>query len=119
MKTLTNKVFALAIATGIAATAAFAATDSVSVTFPQDVVVSGVTLASGQYTITETSMSDGELFVFRSGKGAVVAALATKSAEASADQKTEVVLSREGGLLHVDKLFIEGEGAGYQFSDSK
>jgi hypothetical protein len=42
-----------------------------------------------------------------------------KTAEPSADQKSEVVLSHEGGTLHLDKMFIAGESAGFQFSESQ
>jgi len=65
-------------------------------------------------------MNDGSsLLVFRSDKGDATAVVALRSAEPAADQKSEVVLSHEGGTLHVDKMFIAGEGAGYQFSESK
>ena len=115
-----TKVVAAMIATGLVAGAAFAAGGStVKVTLPEAVVVGGATLASGQYTITESSLADGNLFVFRSDKGEATVAMAMKNAEPAADQKTEVVLSHEGGILHLDKLFIEGDAAGYQFVESK
>ena len=119
LKSIGTKVMAAMIATGLVAGAAFAG-NVVTVTLPQAVTVGDATLASGQYTITESSMSDGStLFVFRSEKGEATSAIAMKSADPAADQKTEVVLSNENGVLHLDKMFIEGDTAGYQFAHSK
>jgi hypothetical protein len=120
LKTIGTKVVAAMIATGLVAGAAFAAGNSITVTLPEAVTVGGATLPSGQYTITESTPADGSnLFVFRSDKGETTAAVAMKCAEPAVDQKTEVVLSHEGGTLHLDKLFIAGDSAGYQFADSK
>ena len=120
-KSIGTKVVTTMIATGLVAGAAFAATgDTVTVTLPQSVSVGNATLASGQYTVTESSMADGSsLFVFRSAKGDTTSAMAMKSAYPAVDQKTQVVLSNEGGTLHLDKMFIEGDSAGYQFAVSK
>jgi hypothetical protein len=124
MNTLKNfgtKVVFSMIATGLVAGAAFATTgDTLNINLPEAATVNGSTLASGHYKVTETSMADGSsLLVFRSEKGAATAVVAMKSAEPSAAQKSEVILSHEGGSLHLDKMFIQGESAGYQFSESK
>jgi len=121
LKSIGTKVMTAAIATGLVAGAAFAATGSVvTVTLPQSVSVGNATLASGQYTITESAMADGSsLFVFRSDKGDTTSAMAMKSAAPAAEQKTSVVLSNDNGTLHLDKVFIAGEATGYQFSDVK
>jgi len=121
LKSIGTKVMTAAIATGLVAGAAFAASGSVvTVTLPQSVTVGNATLASGQYTITESSMADGNsLFVFRSDKGDTTAAIAMKGAEPAADQKTSVVLSNDNGSLHLDKVFIAGQSTGYQFVDLK
>ena len=121
LKSIGTKIVTAAIATGLIAGAAFAAGgDTVTVTLPQAVSVGGATLPSGQYKITESTLADGNsLFIFRSEKGDAASAIAMKSAEPSSDQKTEVVLSNEGGALHLDKMFIAGDGAGYQFAPSK
>jgi hypothetical protein len=121
LKNFGTKVVFSMIATGLVAGAAFAASgDTLTINLPEATAVNGSTLASGQYKVTETSMADGSsLLVFRSDKGNATAVVAMKSAEPSAAQKSEVVLSSEGGTLHVDKLFIQGESAGYQFSESK
>jgi len=118
MNALTVKIFSVAIAAGLAAGAAFAASAStvVSITLPEAVTLGSTTLPAGQYQVTEDA---GNMFVFRSNNGEVAATLATKSVEAAPDQKTEVVLTHEGGALHVDKIFIAGENAGYQFPESK
>jgi glucose/arabinose dehydrogenase len=124
MNALTNfgtKVVFSMIAASLAATAAFAASgDTLTINLPEAATVNGSTLASGQYKVTETSMADGSsLLVFRTDKGQATAVVAMKSAEPSADQKSEVVLSHDGGSLHLDKMFIQGESAGFQFSESK
>jgi len=121
LRNIGTKVVATMIAAGLIAGAAFAADGStVTVTLPQAVNVGGATLASGQYTITASTMSDGSnLFVFRSDKGDVASAVAMRSASPAVDQKTEVILSNDNGMLHLDKLFIEGDSAGYQFPESR
>ena len=124
MNTLRNfaaKVVFSMITTGLVAGAAFAASgDTLTINLPEAVTVNGSQLSSGQYKVTETSMADGSsLLVFRSDKGDATAVVAMRSVEPAADQKSEVVLSHEGGSLHLDKMFIQGESAGYQFSESK
>jgi hypothetical protein len=115
------KFAAVAMAAGLVAGAAFGASGStVKVTLPEAVSVGNATLASGEYTITESTISGGaSLFVFRDAKGDAVSAVAMKTAEPSNEQKTEVVLSNAGGTLRLDKMFIEGSSAGYQFNEVK
>ncbi len=116
MSTLKSILTAI-IATGLIAGAAFAASNTITVNLPQAISIGDATLASGQYTITESNLADGStLFVFRNDKGQATAATAMKSADPSADQKTEVILSNEGGKMHLDKMFIAGESVGYQFN---
>lgn len=119
LKNLGIKVAGAAVAMGMVAGAAFGLTGSVlTVNLPQSVSVGSAVLPSGQYKVTEFSMNDGNsLFVFRSDKGnEAVSAVAIKTAEPSADQKTSVVFSNDNGTLHLDKMFIEGDGTGYQFA---
>ena len=119
LKNLGIRFAGAAIAAGMVASAAVGLTGSVvTVNLPQSVSVGSAVLPSGAYKVTELSMNDGNrLFVFRSDKGnEAVSAVATKSAEPSADQKTSVVLSNDNGTLHLDKMFIAGDGAGYQFA---
>jgi hypothetical protein len=119
LKNLGIKFAGAAIAAGMLASAAFGLTESVvSVNLPQSVSVGSAVLPSGEYKVSQLSMNDGnKLFVFRSDKGnEAVSAVATKSAEPSADQKTSLVLSNDNGTLRLDKMFIAGDGAGYQFA---
>jgi len=118
LKNLGIKFAGAAIAAGMVASAAFGLTGSVlTVNLPQSVSVGSAVLPSGEYKVSQFSMNDGNrLFVFRSEKGEAVSAVAMKSAEPSADQKTSVVLSNDNGTLRLDKMFIEGENAGYQFA---
>jgi hypothetical protein len=121
LKSIANRLAMAVVATGLVAGSAFAAVGStLTVTLPEAVTVGGTTLAGGQYTITEYSSASGNsLFVFRSDKGDSATVVGTRTAEPAADQKTAVILSKEGGSLHVDKMFIEGEDSGFQFADSK
>ena len=57
--------------------------------------------------------------MFRSDKGDATAVVAMKTAAPAFDQKSEAILSNEGGSLHLDKLFVAGESSGFQFSGSK
>ena len=121
LKSLATKLTIAVVATGLVAGAAFASAGStVTVNLPEAVTVGSTSLASGQYTITEYSISSGRsLFVFRSDKGDTASVVGSKTADASDDQKTSVVLSKEGGTLHVDKMFIAGDASGYQFAESR
>lgn len=115
--TTLKSIFTAIVATGLIAGAAMAADNTLTVNLPQAVNIGEATLASGQYTVTESNMANGTaLFVFRSDKGEAVAATAMKSVSPTTDQKTEVILSNEGGKMHLDKVFVAGESAGYQFS---
>jgi hypothetical protein len=129
------------IATGLAAGAAGASVDngtavalyaagdtSVNVTLPDAVSVGRTTLPAGNYTITE--VAPGELqstFVFRNGTGNTAAVVEARKTVSPTDvdswgasQKTEVILTPdEGGKLHLNKMFIEGDTTGYRFVDTK
>jgi hypothetical protein len=121
LKSIGTKFVTATIAAGLIAGAAFAASGaSVTVNLPEAVTVGSTVLPGGQYTITESYMNDGSsLMVFRSESGQTASAMAVRSADPAVDQKTAVVLQREGGTLHLDKMFIEGETTGFQFAVSK
>jgi hypothetical protein len=120
LKNIGTKLAAAVVATGLIAGTAFGAGSVVTVNLPEAVNVGNTILASGQYTITEFSLSSGRsIFVFRSDKGETASVVGSRTADAPEAQKTVVVLSHEGGALHVDKLFIEGDQTGIQFADSK
>src|ERR1700744_1431963 len=115
--TTLKSIFTAIVATGLIAGAAFAASNTITVNLPEAINVGEATLASGQYTVTESNMADGtSLFVFRNDKGEATAATAMKNADQAADQKTAMILSNEGGKMPLDRLFVEGESVGYQFS---
>jgi hypothetical protein len=119
LKNLGIKFAGAAIAAGMVASAAFGLTGSVViVNLPQAVTVGSTVLPSGEYKVSAVGMNDGSnLFVFRSDKGnEAVSAMATRSADPAVDQKTSIVLSNDKGTLHLDKMFIAGEGVGYQFA---
>jgi len=120
LKNIGSKLAAAVVATGLIAGSAFGAGSVITVNLPDAVNVGSTTLASGQYTITEYSVASGRsLFVFRSDKGDTATVMGSRIADAPEAQKTAVVLSNEGGSLHLDKLFIEGDQTGIQFADSK
>lgn len=121
LKTFATKIIGTAIATGLIAGAAFAATaSSVNVTLPEPVSIGGATLASGHYTITESfNAGNVSMLVFRDDKGDATTAIAKKIADRADDDKTEVILSQNGGTLHLDKMFIQGDAVGYQFDGAK
>lgn len=112
-----KSIFTAIVATGLIAGAAFAASNTITVNLPEAISIGDATLASGQYTITESNLANGAtVFVFRNEKGQATIATALKNASAAPDQKTEVILSNEGGKMHLDKMFVAGESAGYQFN---
>ncbi|HVW11594.1 MAG TPA: hypothetical protein VHC90_23585 [Bryobacteraceae bacterium] len=118
LKNLGIKLAGVTIAAGMAAGAAFGLTGAVlTVNLPQPVTVGSSVLPSGEYNVTQVGMNDGtSLFVFRSDNGKeAISAMATKSADPAPDQKTSVVLDNQNGTLHLDKMFIAGDSAGYQF----
>ena len=120
LKNIGSKLAAAVVATGLIAGTAFGAGSVITVNLPDAVNVGSTTLASGQYTITEYSVSSGRsLFVFRSDKGDTATVMGSRTADAPEAQKTAIVLSNEGGSLHLDKLFVEGDQTGIQFADTK
>jgi hypothetical protein len=119
LKNLGIKFAGAAMAAGMAAGAAFGSTGTVlTVTLPQAVTVGNSVLPSGAYKVTTIGMNEGAgLFVFRADNGSeAVSVIASKSVEPATNQKTSVVLSNDNGTLHLDKMFIAGESAGYQFA---
>ena len=120
MNALTVKILSVAIATGLAAGAAFEADLTAAITLPPSVKLGGATLAGGEYKVTESPMGNGSgWFEFRSETGELVGVMAKKSAEPSVGGKTEVILSHEGNTVRVNKLFIAGDSASYEFPESR
>jgi hypothetical protein len=121
LKSIGTKFAVAVVAAGLVAGAAFAADSTLTVNLPNSVTVGNTILAGGQYTVTELAVAgDGcAMFVFRDDKGDTATAVAMKTADSPDETKSSVVLSNEGGSLRLDKIFIEGSAAGFQFADSK
>lgn len=128
MRTIKNvgtKCVMAAVTMGLVASAAFADVGNiVNVTLPEAVTVGNATLESGSYELTEYPVASGtSVFVIRSEHGGTVASVtAAKDADPGEVRapKTEIVLTPDtSGRVHLDKLFIEGENAGYRFMDVK
>jgi len=126
LKNAGAKVASATVALGLSAGAAFAAAAgySVDVTLPEAVNVGAETLPSGVYHISEMPMGSGEsVFLFRDDSGNTAAVVeATKTIAPTdvnrygASEKTEVVLSpEEDGTMQLNKMFIQGDSAGYRF----
>jgi hypothetical protein len=90
----------------------------INVTFPHAVTVGSTTLPSGNYTISTLDMSDGEYFVIR-GEGALVVTLQAMKIDPDQLDKTQVIFSQDGDTWHFEKLFVQGDGTGYQFLNGK
>lgn len=110
----------VAMVSGLLTGALFAASpDQVNVTLPHAITVGSTTLPSGEYTISSLNMSEGDnYFLIRSANGSAVTMQVQKIDSPDPD-KTQVVLSKDGDTWHIDKMFIQGENAGYQFVNIK
>ena len=109
----------VAMAGGLMAGVMFAGqVNPVTVTLPHAVMVGSVTLPSGEYTISSVDMGDSEVFVVRSPGNPTVSVMAEKI-DAQDEDKTELVLTKDGDNWHFDKLFIRGDEIGYQFLNAK
>jgi hypothetical protein len=103
------------------ASAMFAASaNPVTVNLPHAVTVGATTLPSGEYTITNVDMSDGNAyFVVRSDRGSVVTLPAQKIDSPAVTSETAVTLQKDGNSWRFDTLSIRGENTSYQFTDQK
>jgi hypothetical protein len=104
-------VCAIIAAAGVTSATA-AERDLATVTLPQAVEVGDTTLAAGQYTIVEEGEGTFRLSA-PNGQGAVV--LGRPFEEENEANKTQVVLTKDGKGLRLDKLYIEGENTGIEF----
>jgi hypothetical protein len=92
----------------------------ITVNLPHSVTVGSTTLPSGSYTISTLDMFDGEYFVIRSAATQnAVATIQAQKIDAAETDKTEIRFSKDGDQWHFDKMFIEGDGVGYQFVSGK
>jgi hypothetical protein len=101
---------------GLMAGAMFAAApDQVNVTLPHAITVGSTTLPSGEYTISNLNTNEGDdYFLVRSADGHAVT-MQVQKIDSQDPTRTQVVLSKDGNAWHLDKMFIQGESAGYQF----
>lgn len=90
----------------------------IQVTLPHAVTVGSTTLPSGKYTLSNLDMADGEYFVVR-GEGTPIVTLQAMRVEPDQSDKTQVIFSQDGDKWHFEKLFIQGDGVGYQFVNLK
>jgi hypothetical protein len=96
--------------------AMFAATPNViTVNLPHSVTVGSATLPAGQYTLTAVEMSDGSDYFVVRGAGAPVVTLQSQKID-SAEKKTQVIFSKDGDNWRFDRLFVEGDTNGYEFT---
>jgi len=100
---------------GLLAGSSFAA-QTINVTLPHAVTVGSTTLPSGQYTLTTLEMTDGnEYFVVR-GQNTPTLTMQAQRVDVNQDEKTRMVLSKDGDTWHFDKLYVEGDSNAYEFS---
>jgi len=99
---------------------AFAATpELVNVTLPHAVAVGSTILPSGAYTISSLNMSEGDdHFVIRSANGQAVT-MQVQKIDSPDQDRTQVVISKDGDTWRLDKMFIQGGNTGYQFVNPK
>ena len=89
--------------------------NTITVTLPHSVTIGSKTLPSGQYTMSPVEMNDGnEYFVVRGEKMPAVT-LQAQRIDPSDDNKTRLILSKDGDNWHFEKLFVEGDQIGYEF----
>jgi hypothetical protein len=118
-RTCVSGLTAVVIGSGLMAGGLFASQPNrVTVTLPHAVAVGSTTLPSGNYTISNLEMSDGEYFVVR-GEGTPIVTLPAMKIDPEESDKTKVIFSQDGDVWHFDKLFIQGDGTGYQFVNIK
>ncbi|MES1258615.1 MAG: hypothetical protein ABUS51_09295 [Acidobacteriota bacterium] len=93
----------------------------VIVTLPHAVTVGSVTLPVGEYTLTSMDMSDGDQYFIVRGDHTPTVTLQTQKIDAPVDgsKKTEVVFTQDGAAWHFEKLFVQGDTTGYQFTNAK
>ena len=120
-QTCASTILKGAIAGLLATGALFAAsTGSVKVILPESVNVGGTTLPSGEYTLSSVEMNDGgSWFVVRSERGQVITTVQAQRIDPRANDKSQLTLEKDGNAWHFDKLFIQGDDNGYEFTDRK
>ena len=90
----------------------------IDLTLPHAVTIGSTTLPSGNYTVSTLDMGEGEYFVVR-GQGTPTVTLRAVKIDAEASDKTRFIFSQDGDTWHFEKLFVQGDDAGYQFVNVK
>ena len=104
---------------GLMAGGMFAASHEVTVNVPHAITVGSTTLPSGEYTISNLNMPNGdEYFLVRDVNGHA-ATLQAQRIDSDDQSKSQVVFSKDGDTWHFDKMFVQGDDAGYQFINIK
>ena len=91
-------------------------TDKVKVTFPNPVVVSGTTIAAGEYMIRQLpSANNPRVLEFSSDDGMKVEVTATAFPilDNMNRKPTSVILEQHGNTYHVSKIWLAGKNYGY------
>lgn len=91
-------------------------TDKVKVTFPNPVVVSGTTLAAGEYMIRQLpSANNPRVLEFSSDDGMKVEVTTTAFPilDNMNRKPTSVILEQHGNTYHVSKIWLAGKNYGY------
>jgi hypothetical protein len=98
------------------ATSLLAAPNTITLSLPHAVTVGSTTLPAGQYTMSPVEMNDGnQYFVVRGDKTPTVT-LMSQRVDTGETNKTQVTLSKDGDTWHFDKLLVEGDTIGYEFT---
>ena len=109
----------VALAGGLMAAGLFASSHEVTVTVPHAVTIGSTTLPSGEYTISNLNMDNGDsYFLVRSASGAATTIQAQRI-DSDDQSKTQVVFSKDGDTWRFDKMFLKGDNEGYQFVNLK
>ena len=94
----------------------------IKVTLPHAVTVGSTTLPSGDYTISNLDISEGEYFVIRAADataGTPVVTVQAMKINAAQTDKTQFIFSQDGSEWHFEKLFIRGDASGYLFLNAR
>lgn len=91
--------------------------NEITVTLPHAVTVGSTVLPVGQYTINSFEMGGEQVFVFR-GEHISPVTLISERVDGS-DDKTELLLTKDGDQWHFDKLLVAGSGTAFGFLSGK
>src|SRR4051812_3057562 len=118
-RTCVSGVTALVIGGGLMAGALMAAQQNrITVTLPHSVTIGATTLPSGTYTISTVEMANEDLFIVR-GENPPLVTLHAVRIDPDPSGKTQLEFTQDGAAWHFDKMFVAGDGTGYQFVDTK